>query len=429
MEKSISMKILIVNAEDIRGGAARAAYRLHKALIEANIDSKMLVQRKTSDDFTIIGFQTKMEKILAIIRPIINQIPVLFYKSRTKTLFSPAKIPFSNIANKINKINPDIVHLHWINAGMINIEEVAKIKAPIVWSLHDNWAFTGGCHIMWECERYKEQCGSCPRLGSSKENDLSRKVFQRKQKTFSYINNITILGLSRWIERCAKESTLLKNKKIINLPNLIDTNIYKPIEKKIAREILSLPIDKKLILFGAVNATGDINKGFNELTEAIKKLQSKDIEFIVFGSSEPNNAPDFKYNTHYIGHLNDDISLKVLYSACDVMIVPSLQENLSNAIMESLSCSTPVVAFDVGGNRDLIEHQKNGYLAKAFDTNDLAYGIEWIINHPSYNKLCLNTRETILKNFESSIVVNRYINVYEKILNDNKINKDINYES
>lgn len=158
-------------------------------------------------------------------------------------------------------------------------------------------------------------------------------------------------------------------------------------------------------------------KGFKELSEALKLLNLKDIVFVVFGSSEPQNAPDFKFKTHYIGHLHDDVSLVTLYNAVDVMIVPSLQENLSNAIMESLSCATPVVAFDVGGNSDMIEHTQNGYLAKPFDTTDLKNGIEWILDNENYDKICQNAREKVLKEFDSKVVAAKYIELYREILN------------
>ncbi len=183
------------------------------------------------------------------------------------------------------------------------------------------------------------------------------------------------------------------------------------------RELWSLPKDKKLILFGAVAATSDINKGFKELSKALQKLRGTDIEFVVFGSSKPERAPEFKFKAHYVGRLQDDISLVTLYSACNVMVVPSLQENLPNTIMESLSCVTPVVAFDVGGNSDMIEHKLNGYLAKPFDTDDLARGIEWILNNENYDKLCQNAREKVLKEFDSKVVAKKYIELYEKILN------------
>lgn len=412
------MKILLVNISDTQGGAARAVYRLHRALLTQNINSKMLVQSKSSDDFTVeIISKTKIQKGLNRLRLIIDSFLVRKYKNRTKTLFSPSWFGFSNIVDKINEINPDIVHLHWICEGMIRIENLAKIKAPIVWSLHDNWAFTGGCHIKWECEKYEERCGSCPRLGSDRENDLSRWIWNRKKKVFDGLDNLTIIGLSKWMMTCSKKSSLLKDKKHINLPNPIDTKIFKSCDKDKSRELWNLPQDKKLVLFGAMSATSDINKGFKELSEALHKLTDKNIEFVVFGSGESKGSQNFGFKTHYLGHLHDDASIVTLYSAADVMIVPSLQEAFGQTASESMACGTPVIAFEHTGLLDIIEHKINGYLAKPFDTTDLANGIEWVLNSEQYDELCQNAREKVLKEFDSEIVAQKYIELYKEILN------------
>jgi glycosyltransferase involved in cell wall biosynthesis len=411
------MKILIVNTSDIEGGAARAAYRLHKSLLAEGVDSQMLVQKKSSDEHTISAIaDSKIEKGFSILRPTLDALLLKAYKQKTKTLFSPSWIGLSSVIDKINEINPDIVHLHWINGGMIKIEELSKIKAPIVWSLHDMWAFTGGCHYDEGCGGYEKECGNCKVLGSNNNSDLSTKVFNRKKSSFANIENMTIVGLSRWLHKCSKKSILLRDKKHINLPNLIDTNIFKPYDKNISRELWALPKDKKLVLFGAMGATSDPRKGFAELSEAMKKLKSLDIEFVIFGSSEPKESQNFEFKTHYLGNLYDDVSLVTLYSAVDVMIVPSIQENLSNAIMESLSCATPVVAFDIGGNSDMIKNQMNGYLAKPFDTTDLANGIEWILNSERYEEVCQNAREKVLREFDSHMVSKKYMALYEDVL-------------
>ena len=410
------MKVLIVNRSDLQGGAARAAYRLHKSLLALHIESQMLLQSKSSDDFTVLAETSKLLKGSNKLRPTLDSIPVRFYKERTKTLFSPSWLPFSNIVDKINAINPDIVHLHWICGGMMRIEDIARIKAPIVLTLHDMWAFTGGCHYDEECKGYEKECGSCKVLGSHKENDLSRRTWNRKNKIFSKIENITIVGLSMWLSNCAQSSTLLKNKKHTQLPNPIDTNLFKPFDKKKARELWGLSKDKKLVLFGAMAATSDPRKGFVELNKAMDKLKNTNIEFVIFGSNEPKEPQNFGFKTHYLGSLHDDVSLVTLYSAVDVMIVPSLQENLSNAIMESLACGTPVVGFDIGGNSDMIEHKKNGYLAKPFNTSDLANAIEWVLNNENYVELCENAREKVLREFDSVVVARKYIELYKEAL-------------
>jgi glycosyltransferase involved in cell wall biosynthesis len=414
------LKILIVSYSDINGGAARAAYRLHQSLLRQGVDSKMLVQDKGGDDCTVIGPDSNFLKLLAKIRPVVDSIPVNFYKNRTQTLFSPSWLGFNNMAKKINDLKPDIVHLHWICGGMIKLEELSKIRAPLVWSLHDMWPFTGGPHYDEDCGSYKKECGMCKILGSNKINDLSKKVFIRKKTTYKKIANLYIVGLSSWINNCSKASTLLKNRKHINLPNPIDVNIFKPLEKIIARSMYNLPINKKLILFGAMSSTTDLRKGFRELVKSLEDLDEQNVELVVFGSSRPKGKGQFpvKLKVNYIGQLYDDVSLTALYNTADVMIAPSLQENLSNSIMESLSCGVPVVAFDIGGNKDMVTHMKNGYLATPFDTQDLKNGINFILNHENYDRISNSARDKVVRNFDSNIVSTKYIELYKSILND-----------
>lgn len=410
------MKILHVNTYDSKGGAARAAYRLHRSLLAENIDSKMLVQRKTSDDNTVIAPQSKFEKGVNLIRPTLDNLPLHQYKNRTQSLFSPAWLPFSQIPKKIAQISPDIVHLHWICGGMMSIRDLVKIDKPIVWSLHDMWAFTGGEHIDENQHHYLDRCGNSKVLNSKKDKDLSRKGWERKQQVYAHMENMTIVGLSNWMHQSAKSSSLLRDEHHVQLPNPIDVRAFAPFDKIEARRLFNLPINKKLALFGAMNATSDLNKGFNYLFKALKKMESENIELVIFGSSQPDTPLDFEQPVHYLGHLNDDVSLRALYNAADVMIVPSLQENLSNAIMESLACGTPVVAFNVGGNSDMIEHIDNGYLAQPFDTDDLARGIEWVLDAPNYQQLCDNAREKVLTHFDSQLVAKQYIALYKEIL-------------
>jgi glycosyltransferase involved in cell wall biosynthesis len=222
--------------------------------------------------------------------------------------------------------------------------------------------------------------------------------------------------LSQWLADCAANSTLFKNTRVVNLPNPIDGETFSPMDKHTARTLLHLPQDKKLVLFGAMSATADPRKGFKELSQALTYLPAE-YELVVFGSSQPKTAQGFKQRTHYLGQMHDNITLRLLYSAADVMIVPSLQENLSNAIMESLACGTPVVAFAIGGNSDMIDHHHNGYLAKPYEPQDLAAGIRWVLETADAAQLSNNARQTVLSRFDSDLMANRYIGLYQKILN------------
>jgi len=410
------LKILHVNASDTSGGAAIAAYHLHKALLIEGIISQYLVLNKFSDDYTVIGPSSKLEQEINRLRGGVDRLRLKFYKNRMKTVFSPALLPFSKIKHKITQFDPDIVHLHWVGDGTINIKDLLSIKKPIVWSLHDDWVFTGGCHVKWQCNRYIDKCGICPQLGSKITNDLSRKIWYKKNKVYSKKNELYFIGLSKWEADCAFKSSLLKNKPILNMPNLIFTDLFKPFDLNKSRELWNLPQNKKIVLFGAKSVVNDLNKGLSELKEAFSKLLNRNVEIVIFGSSKPKDVINFGVPTHYLGKFYDEISLITLYNAADVVVVPSLQENLSNVIMESLSCGTPVVAFNIGGNSDLIDHKKNGYLATPFNSTDFAMGIDWLLNNPHYDEICKNARSKVLNEFESKIVAKQYIQFYTKLL-------------
>jgi glycosyltransferase involved in cell wall biosynthesis len=410
------MKIVIVSSSDLYGGASRAAYRLHVSLLKNSINSTMIVQKKVSDDYSVIGSKTRLGALVNSLRPAMDHIIMKFTK--TKTLFSTSYLPFSSIVNKINALNPDIVHLHWVLGGTINIDDLSKINAPIVWNCQDMWPFTGGCHYDNNCNRYKNNCGKCKILESNKENDLSRIVFNRKKKVYSKIENLTVVGVSNWITQCAKNSKLFSGRNIINLPNCFDTNLFKPINKDIVKDIFNIPKNKRVILFGAMNSLSDPRKGAKELFNAIDNLEVENTIFVIAGCSKPKIPLGLKYPTYFIPPLNDEVSLPLMYNIADVMIVPSLQENLANSIIESLSCGVPVVAFDIGGNKDMIEHKYNGYLAKKLDSSDMANGIQWVLNHKDYNSISNNSRKIVLENFDSNIVSKRYIDLYKKILEE-----------
>jgi len=409
------MKILVVSSRDLSGGANIAAFRLHRSLINHNIDSQMLVQEKISDDFSVLGPESNLRKyLLNPLRPALDHI--LMKANKAESLFSSSYMPFSEIVSKINKINPDIVHLHWITGGMMRVEEIAKINSVIVWSLHDMWAFTGGCHYDKNCGLYRNQCGNCIILGSDNEKDLSRTVFKRKLKAYSKVASMTVVATSNWIGKCAKESTLLRGRDIVTIPNPINTNLFREMDKTLVKGIFGIPLNKKVILFSAMNSLSDPRKGFKELFRAINLLEIENVVFVVAGSSQPQELLNLKYPTFFIPPLRDEVSLPLLYNVADVMVVPSLQENLANSIIESLSCGVPVVSFNIGGNSDMIEHKKNGYLAKAIVPEDMVIGIEWILKNDNYKELSMRARKKAENEFDSKVVTMKYIELYKSLL-------------
>ena len=414
------MKILILNHSDHNGGAARASHRLYESLRIYGIDAKMLVHEKISDDKNIIGPSSKIEKGIARFRSLVDSMPARFRNPKSREPFNAAWLRSCNIIKKINKINPDIVHLHWICGGMMSIEDIALIKFPIVWSLHDMWAFSGGTHYSDNsCNRQAED--SLKNSSENRQNNLSSKIFQRKLKTYRRTKDLSIVGLSKWINECSRESILLRDKKHINIPNPINTEFFKPKEYDLRKNKWGIPTNKKIVMFGAMNATSNKRKGYSQLKKAIEIIDRNDVHYVIFGNSE-DQKKDFKgQNFSYIGNIASDDELIDLYNLADIMVVPSLQENLSNSIMESLSCGTPVVCFNIGGNSDMVKHKFNGYLAEKNNIKDLSDGITWILDNLENKDFSNKARKYTIENFSYQIVAKKYIEFYEAILRKNEI--------
>jgi glycosyltransferase involved in cell wall biosynthesis len=410
------LKVLTVNSTDITGGAAIAAYRLHTALLVQGIDSQMLVQNKSSDDYTVIGPVSKLQRGIGLMRPTIEQYPLKIYKNRSRTLYSISWLPFSGIVDKINEVNPDIVHLHWICGGMMRIEELVKIKAPIVWSLHDMWPFTGGCHYDEFCSLFQKDCDDCKVLGNS-NCYFSKSGLKRKKITYEKIRNLNLLPTSKWISMMVNNSFAKKYVKNI-LPNPLDVSLFKKHPKHMAKKYFNIPKDKKVILFGASNPFSDIRKGFNELSEALSLLKISNVLLLIVGAHKQKILPIKEFEVQHIPFIKDEISLPLIYNAADVTVVPSIQETFGLMSLESLACGTPVVGFDNTGAVDIIDHKISGYIAKLGDSKDLCQGIEWVLTNNNYKELSKKAREKVVKQFDSVVVAKRYIELYREILNN-----------
>lgn len=409
------MKVAILSTYDIDGGAAKAAFRLHKALRNNDIKSKMIVQRKTSGNSAVYEVNKHSFWNEGIISD--NILLDIFYSNKKDTLFSTGIFGENILTNKFIK-QADIIHLNWINNNFISIKSLSKIDKPIVWTLHDMWPFTGGCHYTGECEKYKLNCSFCPVLNSDRKYDLSNLIFNIKKKYYS--KNITIVAPSKWLKNCASKSELFYNSKIVNIPYTLNTDIFKLYDRIKVRELFKIKEDKFVILFGAVNATGDKRKGYKYLKEAMDLLIKNNIidnlEIVVFGANHCKNIETSKVTYRYIDKIDDEHKLAQIYSMSDAFVIPSLEDNLPNTILESLSCGTPVVGFDVGGIPDLIEHKVNGYLAKYKSVEDLVQGIYWIYKNNKSNWLGKKGRDKVVKNYSNDVIAKQYIDLYKSLL-------------
>ncbi len=411
------MKILHLSTSDLDGGAARAAYRLHRGLQPTSTDSQMLVRAKNSADETVITDRSNLTKL----GPKANSLPLkFFYPQRQRTAFSSQWFP-DVLSAKIKKLQPDIIHLHWICNGFLQIETLAKLAFPLVWTLHDMWVFTGGCHYNGKCDRYTQNCGACPQLNSSKEADLSRWIWWRKAKAWKNID-LTLVAPSTWFAEQAKNSSLFSQRRVEVIPHGLDLTAYQPVEIAVARSLLDLPQDKHLILFGASSGiTNDPRKGFHLLIPALNllsKIPSQvEKELVIFGIAEPKTPIEVSLPVRYLGKFYDDLSLKLVYSAADVMVVPSMQESFGQTASEALACGTPVVAFNATGLKDVIAHQQDGYLAEPFVVEDLAKGIDWVLEEPTrHRELRDHARQKAEREFSLELQARRHLSLYEELL-------------
>ena len=413
------LRVVHLSSSDQSGGAARAAWRLHQALQrhEEGVESLMLVRQKESDDSSVYGPPTKVRKAYARSTPTLEKFPLKIYRNRRSRPFHAQWTP-DDIVSRLSEIQPDVVHLHWVCHGFMQVETLKRISAPVVWTLHDMWPMTGGCHYSRSCTRFEDTCGQCPHLGSSYDVDLSRLTWKRKQKAWWDVS-IRAIAPSQWMADQAQRSSLLGDQKINIIPNGLDETVFRPIEQSTAREILNLPSDVKLLLFGATGPKDNPRKGFSLLQDTLvhlSKMNGPDLELAIFGMSQPREQHVPEFQTHYLGRLDDNTTLALVYSAADVMIVPSRQESFGQTASESLACGTPVAAFNTSGLRDVVDHRENGYLAEAFNSRDLAEGIEWILGDQSrHRRLSDTARKKAEQKFSYQQVAQAHQTLYKEI--------------
>ena len=413
------MRILILSTSDIEGGAAIAARRLHQGLRNLGADSHMLVMRKKTDDVRVVP-PSKLQKAVGFFHwQVEKTLTNSVRRGLTKTPFSNGLCDFQ-LNRRIQALQPDIVNFHWVNDGFVRIASLPQLNVPLVWSMHDMWAFTGGCHYDGGCGKYQTACGNCPQLGKSSWIDLSKRVFQLKEKAYSK-SSITFVASSSWLANCADTSALLRRQPVETIHTGLNTSVFKPINTYHAREILNLPHDKKIVLFGSLHGETDIRKGFSYIFPSLEHLASHETELVVFGQSKPFNSPDTAFPIRYMGQFKDEPSLALLLSAADVLLFPSIQENFGNICMESLACGTPVVAFDIGGNGDMIVHRENGYLATPFDSLELGAGLQWVLDNPyRYEILSQNARQFALDTLDQNRMAQQYLQLFQKKLGINE---------
>ena len=407
------MNILIVSTHDQQGGAAIAAYRLLTALNKNGVSARMVVMHKESTDPNVIQVGNRyMNKFRFAAERGVIYINNGFSR---KNLFD---ISIANtgvsIINHPEFKKADVIHLHWINQGMLSIREIGKIVASgkkIVWTMHDMWPFTGICHHAGQCNHFKTGCGSCPYLQMPMRKDISYSTFLCKQSAY-LLGHINFVACSKWLKNLALKSDLTHHHRVTAIPNTLDTEIYKPTDKTALRKAMNLPIDKKIILFAAAKVS-DKRKGIDYLVAASKIMakKGKNYMFLIAGSHSEEIISQLALPAHNAMYVASE-QMPDMYNVADVFVTPSLQENLPNTIMESMSCGTPCVGFNVGGIPEMIDHKQNGYIARYKDAEDLARGLIWVLEKADTTTLAANARKKVEDNYSEAIIAKRYLEIY-----------------
>lgn len=406
------MKIVHLSTRDVAGGAAKAAFRLHSKMIKSGIESSMFVLTKERHgDKNIKTVSLRSAKIYSLVRGSVNHFLKKKVCGNTQFLFSIDLLGVGVSKNEIIR-SADVVCIHWINTNFVTIPQIGsllKLGKPVVWVLHDMWAMTGGCHYAFDCDRYVSgNCESCPELYNNFGKRVVSKFYKKKIKTYSQAKNLLIVTPSRWLGECAQKSQILGKLPIKVIPNVLDRSIFRKVDKMFARQFLGIDAKIKLVLFVAELGSNNPYKGWPYLQQALEKVvsQGEAVQALILGcDNDETITATASYKVHFVGRLFDEYSLSLVYNAADLFVTPSLADNLPNTVLESLSCGTPVVAFNVGGISDLITHKKNGYLANYKDANDLAIGISYI--------LCNNITGSLDHHFDVDRIIQEYIQSFE----------------
>lgn len=412
------MNILHINTADKSGGAAKSAFRLHQGLLKEGHDSRMLVGIKTDDDPNVAAFpqlETPLEKAqyraVGLIERHLGLQYLLF--PWEKELF---RHPFIGKASVIN--------LHNIHGGYFSPKVLPKLSSvkPVVWTLHDPWSMTGHCGYpqLFGCERWKTGCGSCPALHDYPEISIDTTAFLWKKKRGYYENSrLTIVSPSKWLAEMAQTSPLLGRFPVHHIPYGVDTEVFQPVIRKNLRAAHNLPADKKIVLFSAQEIAAP-RKGFSYLLEALRKIspEFKNILLLTVGQGTiAPNEQDGSFEWRQINFVADEKEMSELYGLADVYVLPTLADNLPNAVLECLSSGTPVVAFNSGGIPDVVIPHQTGFVVAPKDVEGLAKSIKDVLaDDTKREKMGKQARETMEKDYSLKKQAERYEKIYESLL-------------
>ena len=414
------MKVALINTKQSGGGAAVAACRLHKALREEGVDATLVVAEGEGGEAIEVVSKSFWGKLLYKFSFIKERFNIWVANGFTrKNLFTVSTADSGTDITKLPAVKEaDVIHLHWVNQGMLslkNIEQLVAIGKPVVITPHDMWYATAICHHAGVCDKYTTGCNNCIYLTKPSDNDLSAKVWKRKQNL--YKKGVTFVAISHWLAERLNRSALTKGVAYREICNVIDTETFCMQDKNACRKELDIDANEKVLVFGAAKLNDPI-KGAEILFSAIEKSGIKDdLLLVLFGSIK--NDEEFlsripcRYK--YVGSVTEKDKLVQLYSAADMVVVPSHYESLSLVIAEAMACGTPALAFDSGGQTTLIDHKENGYLAHYPSVDDFAEGINWLLQNANED-MYKSANEKINRIMSPKMVAQQHIELYKSLL-------------
>ncbi|MEM7556881.1 MAG: glycosyltransferase family 4 protein [Cyanobacteria bacterium P01_A01_bin.84] len=398
------------------GGGAVSMYRLHSVLREVGVDSRILCRMKTIDSPYVQEIKRGLKS--KILEKLLKQLT-----SKILSLNDIHLIYSLNIKQHEFYVNSDVLHVHGTHSEFLNyltLPTLTKNK-PTVFTLKDMWALTGHCGYSYDCERWKIGCGQCPYPETHPpiKRDSTRLEWKLKDWVYRQLN-LSLICPSQWLTDLAKQSPLLNRFPIHHIPHGIETEIFQPFEKQESRLQLGIPLDKKVLLFAAVDF-GDYRKGGDLLVEALKSLPASlksDTILLVFGkeTKELMEPDTFSMPVYHLGYLSDKHTKALAYSAADLFLFPSRADNFPNVALESLACSTPVVSFAVGGIPEQVRPGITGYLAQPENINDFCQGITHLLDEEELrNQMKRNCRAIATKEYRLDLYAQRHIELYESL--------------
>jgi glycosyltransferase involved in cell wall biosynthesis len=420
------MNLLQINTQDMAGGAAKLTYQLHQNLKKLGHNSKMLVQIKTSSDSDVISIQTGPSRLRNLSQRLLNGL-----ENTVSLQYWFQSFPYGWL-NREPIQSADVINLHNMHGGYFNYLALPWLShaKPICWSLHDMWAITGHCGYSYDCDRWIKGCHHCPLLQPSEENrgllgpeatlvDLTRFIWNTKQDIYLR-SNLTIVTGSTWMKKQVSQSILAEHAHMVHIPDGADIQVFHPIEQAIARQSLDIPHGASVILVYAT--PNNRRKGLSYAVEALRHVHVNNPLWIIsVGEQGALDELNGTFNVRDLGYLQSDSLRNLAYCAADLFLLPTLADNLPLTVLDSLAAGTPSVAFNVGGIPDAVRHMETGYLARYKDVDDLAHGIETLLNDADLRaKMSHRCREVAEQEYSLELQARRYADLYESMLAENK---------